>query len=121
MIIRSILAILLLSLSANVQAAKVEEVMKLCSATDKTSKSLCFVWFKASVDTINAMQGLLNNFKDAEGNGEPVICIDDYHEAKRKFMNAKVTEESKQLAASSWFIVMAIAEFNCTYKPLSEQ
>ena len=85
------------------------------------SKSLCFVWFKASVDTINAMQGLLNNFKDAEGNGEPVICIDDYHEAKRKFMNSKVSDESKQLAASSWFIVMAIAEFNCTYKPQSEQ
>lgn len=118
---RFILAILLLTLSGAAQAATVSEVMKLCTTEDETSKSLCFVWFKASVDTINAMQGLLNNFKDEQGNGEPVICIDDYHEAKRKFLNAQVTDESRKLAASSWFIVMAINEFNCTYKPMSEQ
>lgn len=118
---RFILAILLLTLSGAARAATVSEVMKLCSAEDETSKSLCFVWFKASVDTINAMQGLLNNFKGADGKGKPVICIDDYHEARRKFLNAQVTDESRQLAASSWFIVMAINEFNCTYKPMSEQ
>ena len=71
---RYIIAIILLTLSGTPQAAKVSEVMKLCAAEDETSQSLCFVWFKASVDTINAMQGLLNNFKDEEGNGEPVIA-----------------------------------------------
>ena len=118
---RFFFSIVLLTLSSITQAAKVGEVMHLCSAEDDASQKLCFVWFKASVDTINAMQGLMNNFKDDQGNGEPVICIDDYYLAQDKFMNSKITDESKKLAASSWFIVMAINEFNCKYKPMSEQ